>query len=84
MQIIAFGGITILLPEHEISPAAEWLSFLSANPLEAADPIATRKYGMWFRATVMLLSTGFFLPILLLPRSFFWSHGPYLLQWKLP
>ena len=71
MHIIAFGGITILLPEREIAPAAEWIDFLKENPLEADDPIPVRKYGKWFSGTIMLMSAGLFLPILLMPPLWF-------------
>ncbi len=47
MQMLAFGGLIILLPASEVQAAKTWLAHLRKNPAQDGDDLPKRKYGMW-------------------------------------
>lgn len=69
LEMIALGGIIVMLPKNEIHDAKEWLSYLQSRPNENYDPIFTQNYTMWKRSSALCLGMGFLfpLPILFLP-----------------
>ncbi len=50
MQMLAFGGLIILLPASEVQDAKAWLAYLGENPVQDGDDLPRRKYGMWKHA----------------------------------
>ena len=69
MQMIAFGGLIIQIPEHEFEDAKAWIIHLQERPELEGDDIPERKFGMW-RHTLAMVSFNsplfVFLPLLLL------------------
>ena len=63
LQLIAYGGIIIVIPEQEYRDAKSFLTDMQKTPLTDFDPIKPRRFGMWKRATAFGLSFGIFLPI---------------------
>ena len=47
MQMLAFGGLIILVPSSELVDAKLWIRQLQQNPKQDGDNLPTRKYGMW-------------------------------------
>lgn len=75
MQIEAFGGLQIFLPEEEVDQADAWIKFIYANPIQDYDPIKRRRFGKWKRGTIMGMCSFIFLPI------FFISPKILALMW---
>ncbi len=66
LQLIAYGGIIIIIPEQEYHKALAFLKDMQQTPMTDFDPIAPRRFGMWKRGTVFSLASGIFLPIFFL------------------
>lgn len=66
LQLIAFGGIILTLPEQELRSAKDFLADQQAAPITDFDPIKPRRFGMWKRATLFGFASGIFLPIMFL------------------
>ena len=67
MYILALGGIRIMLPEHELPDAIAWMTYLKTQEIPADEPIPKRRFGQWFRATVMGLAIFTFIPLFFIP-----------------
>ena len=69
MQMIAFGGLIIKIPEQEFEDAKAWIIHLQESPKLEGDDILERKFGMW-RHTLAISSFHsplfLFSPLLLL------------------
>ncbi|MEP3889752.1 MAG: hypothetical protein ABJN69_04745 [Hellea sp.] len=66
LQLMAFGGIILLIPEQELLSAKKFLTDQQSAPITDFDPIRPRRFGMWKRATLFGLASGIFLPMLFL------------------
>ncbi len=62
LELIAFGGIILALPEQEFAEAKNFLDEQQATPITDFDPMKVRRFGMWKRGTIFCLSSGLFLP----------------------
>ena len=63
LQLLAFGGIILIIPEQELVSAKKFLTDQQAAPITDFDPIKTRRFGMWKRATLFGLAFNIFLPL---------------------
>lgn len=63
LQLLAFGGIILLIPEQELASAKIFLADQQSAPITDFDPITPRRFGMWKRATLFGLASGIFLPL---------------------
>jgi len=72
LELLALGGLIILLPESEIKDARQWIDQRqSENIITDYDPIREAKFGRWKTATFFSLCTtmSVFFPLLLLPAE---------------
>lgn len=51
IEMIAFGGMIILLPETEVDDAKIWLENLKNQPILEGDEIPEKKKGLWYVIT---------------------------------
>ena len=51
IEMIAFGGMIILLPDTEVPDAKIWLENLQNRPLMDGDEIPEKKKGLWYMIT---------------------------------
>ena len=74
LEMLALGGLIILLPDSEADEANEYLTSIKSEPLDDYDPLPEKKYGQWVKASFVGGLSGLlpmlFLPILFLPS--FW------------
>ena len=72
LQIIAFGGIGITIPQQELQEASAYIQFCEDSAIEAIedfDPIAERRFGKWKSGTLLTFASGVFLPYYFLPAE---------------
>lgn len=75
LQLIAYGGIIIIIPQQEYLEALIFLDEMQKSPLTDFDPIEPRRFGMWKRGTMFSLASGIFLP------AFFLAPELLLITW---
>lgn len=76
LQMMAFGGLIVLIPEQEYEAAQAWIDHIKSVPETEHDPITEHKYGMWKHAySIAAFHSGpalLFVPLLWLPPLFAW------------
>lgn len=70
LEMLALGGLIILLPDSQTHDARNYLTSLKAEPLEDFDPVPEEKYGQWIKASVLGGLSGAVLPMVFLPLLF--------------
>lgn len=71
LEMLALGGIIIMLPDAQHEEAHDYMRFLAETTVETGEPVAHKKHEGWLKSSVFAgLVMPFLLPILA-PMTFF-------------